>query len=301
AGVSFRMKSRTPIALGAALGALGVLAVASNASAQASLVADKKASAGSTEAAAEGFQNVEVAQEDVTDETVTKLSAGGFLSTGNARSMAVTGAGQTRIRRGDNQYSADVAGNFARAAATPLVPLEKTVENYQARIRYDRFLSERWALFVSESGRHDRFQGLDLRLNFDPGVAYYFVIEPKQHLWLEGGYDLQYDLRSDAAIAAALADGTPVGKTEVRHAARAFLGYDNNLNDAVTFDTGLEYIQAFEDTNNFRLNWVSGVTSAFSKSFSFATTFTLRYDNNPLPGVEKLDTITAVSLVYTML
>lgn len=292
------MKSRTPIVLGAALGAF---LAASNASAQASLVADKKASSGNTEVAAEGFQKVAVAPEEVVDETVIKVSAGGFLSTGNARSMAATAAGQTRIRRGDNQYSVDVAANFAKAAASPMVPLEKTVENYQGRIRYDRFLSERWAVFVSESGRHDRFQGLDLRLNFDPGLAYYFWIEAKQHLWLEGGYDLQYDLRSDAAIAASLADGTVVEKTEVRHAARAFLGYDNNLNEAVTFDTGLEYIQAFADTNNFRLNWVTGVTSAFSKSFSFATTFTLRYDNNPLPGVEKLDTITAVSLVYTML
>lgn len=292
------MKSRTPLALGAALGAF---AFVPDASGQASLLADKKASAGSTEVAAEGFQKVAVADDELMDETVIKVSAGGFLSTGNARSMALTGAGQTRIRRGDNQYSADVAGNFARAAATPLVPLEKTVENYQARIRYDRFLSEQWALFVSESGRHDKFQGLDLRLNFDPGVAYYLVIEPKQHLWFEGGYDLQYDVRSEEAIVTALAEGLVVEKTEVRHAARAFLGYDNNLNEAVTLDTGLEYIQAFADTDNFRLNWVTGVTSAFSKSFSFATTFTLRYDNNPLPDVEKLDTITAVSLVYTML
>lgn len=276
------------------------LTLTSQAAAQTSLLADKKASEGKTDVATDGFQKAEAEAEDAQDETLIKVSAGGFLSTGNARSLAFTSAGQVKVRRGENQYSADVAANFAEAAVSPLVDPEKTVENYQGRVRYDRFLSKHWALFVSESGRHDKFQGLDLRLNFDPGVAYYFIVEPKQHLQLEAGYDLQYDLRSDEAIAESAADGIAVEKAEVRHAARFFAGYDNSLNDFVTFDTGLEYIQAFANTDNFRLNWVTGVTSAFTTSFSFATTFTLRYDNNPLPGIEKLDTITALSLVYTM-
>jgi hypothetical protein len=31
-----------------------------------------------------------------------------------------------------------------------------------------------------------------------------------------------------------------------------------------------------------------------------AVTFALKFDNNPLPGVEKTDVITALNLVYTM-
>ena len=34
------------------------------------------------------------------------------------------------------------------------------------------------------------------------------------------------------------------------------------------------------------------------KRFAFATTFTLRYDNAPLPGIRRLDTITSFSLVF---
>ena len=42
-------------------------------------------------------------------------------------------------------------------------------------------------------------------------------------------------------------------------------------------------------------------TAALSQKFSLSTTFTLRYDNNPLPDVEKLDTVTAVNLTYRFL
>lgn len=289
-------KNRTRACLGACLATL----VPSLAAAQTSLLADKKATEGKTEVAASGFQTA-AKPADAADETTIKVSSGMFLATGNAQSFAVTGAGNVRLRRGENQYSADAAVNYAEARVAPATTQQTTVENFQGRVRYDRFLSEHWAVFVQQSGRRDFFQGLDLRLNFDPGLAYYFLVEPKQHLTFEGGYDLQYDLRESTAIQAAADAGTPTTKTEVRHALRLYAGYDNSLNDFVKFDTGLEYLQAFQNTQNFRLNWISGLTSQLAQSFALSATFTLRYDNNPLPEVQKLDTITALSLVYTML
>ncbi len=179
--------------------------------------------------------------------------------------------------------------------------METTVENLQSKLRYDRFISERVALFLALSGRHDRFQGLDLRLNLDPGVAYYFVDEKEQRFWTELGYDLQYDVRRDENIAAAAADGETVEKTEVRHSGRLFVGYENKLNDAVNFTTGLEYLQDVQDTTNWRLNYDAGLNSSIGSGFSVATTFSLKYDHNPLPNVEKTDTVTAVSLVYKLM
>jgi putative salt-induced outer membrane protein len=44
-----------------------------------------------------------------------------------------------------------------------------------------------------------------------------------------------------------------------------------------------------------------GLSSSISTAFSLATTFSLRYDNNPLPGIRKTDTTTALSLVYQLL
>lgn len=284
-----------------ALGAVALTLLAGQAAAQTSLVADKTTTSGKTDVSQEGFQKAEAPVNDgKVKETDAKVSAGAFLSTGNARSLALTAAGNLRLRRGFDQFSLDLAANYGQASTAPDVDPEPTVENIQARARYDRFLAKKWALFAQESFRKDRFQGLDLRLNFDPGLAYYVLIEEKQHLTFEAGYDLQYDVRTTDAIAAAELAGTPVDATEVRHALRLFAGYDNSLNEHVRFDTGLEYLQAFQVAENFRFNWVSSLTASLTESFAVAAGFTLRFDNNPLPGVQQLDTITTLSLVYSL-
>ncbi len=64
-------------------------------------------------------------------------------------------------------------------------------------VRCDRYVSGPLALFLGVSGLHDRFQGLDLRLNVDPGVAYYLIDEKVHRLWPELGYDFKYDRRQE--------------------------------------------------------------------------------------------------------
>jgi putative salt-induced outer membrane protein len=266
----------------------------------AGVMAQDAATTGATDVAHEGFEAAPVALE-TKEETAVEVSAGGLMASGNARSMAGTSAGKVRLRRADNQYSADVAGNYARAAADTAAPMETSVENLQGRVRYDRFLSEAWSAFVAQSARRDRFQGLALRLNFDPGIAYYLLHEENHRLSFELGYDLQFDVRRDDLIAASALEGIDVDKGKVTHSGRGFAGYENKLSAVVSFSTGLEYIQAITERESWRLNWDVGLTSSISESFSLATTFSLRFDNNPLPGVEKTDTTTALSLVYTLL
>ena len=278
---------------------VGGVVSASHAAAQTpqGLLEKKTATSGTTEVAKGGFEKV-TKPADAKEATELKFSAGGLLASGNSRSMALTSSGMLRLRRGANEYSANAAGNYGRSAPTPADEMQTSVSNIQGRVRYDRFLSEHWSLFVAQSARKDRFQGLALRLNFDPGVAFFFFDEDKHRLWAELGYDLQYDVRENAALRAA---PTPIDKTEARHSGRGFLGYENNINEVLRFHTGVEYIQAIKNTENWRLNWDTGLTSAISNSFSLSTTFNLRYDNNPLTGVRKTDTITALNLVYTLL
>lgn len=265
------------------------------------LMKQDAATSGSTDVATTGFEAPAAKPDAETkDATNASISAGGVLSTGNSRSGAVTGSADTRVRRGQNQVSAQAAVNYARSGA-PGESIETTVENYQGKVRYDRFLTDKFAVFMAVSARRDRFQGLDLRLNLDPGVAYYFIDQEKQQLWAEAGYDFQYDVRRDEALATALADGIDLDKTAAQHSARLFAGYDNKLNERVTFKTGLEYLQSVEEGERWRLNWDAGLTTSLTEKFSFATTFSLKYDNAPLPEVEELDTITAFNVVYTLL
>lgn len=255
------------------------------------------ASTGSTDVAKEGFEGAAKAEEDK-NASEASISAGGLIASGNSQQLALTAAGKMRLRREAHQFGAAAAGNFARAASPdqPDQGMQTSVENLQGRIRYDYFFADHWSAFLAVSGRRDRFQGLDLRLNVDPGVAYYFIEEKKNQLWVEGGYDLQYDIRRDEALA-----GTTLSKTDTRHSARAFAGWENKVNERVSFSTGVEYIQSVQTAREWRLDWDAALSSNIAGNFSSAVTFTLRYDNAPLPGVRKTDLLSSFNLVYALM
>jgi putative salt-induced outer membrane protein len=264
------------------------------------------ASGGSTEVAKGGFEAVgqRVAPDASKDTATLKLTAGGFLTQGNSRTVALTGAADYFLRRGASALSALGAVNYGRSAGAAGEPYQTTVENYQARVRYDYFFVTSVAGFFGVSARRDRFQGLDLRLNLDPGVAYYFIDEKTQRFWAELGYDFQYDLRNRGFIAdaqvAALPDLLIIDHTEIRHNIRAFVGYDNQLSDVLKFGAGAEYLQNVTAAENARLNFDAALTVQLNQDFSIATTVSVKYDHNPLPGVEDTDLIMALNLVYTV-
>jgi putative salt-induced outer membrane protein YdiY len=271
-------------------------------SARASAQPPAPATSGSTEVATSGFQAVAKppAPEDAKDGTQLKLTAGGLLTQGNSRTIAATASGDFRLRRNVSQFTALAAVNYGRSAPAGDGPYETTVENYQGKVRYDYFFAPGVAGFLSVSARRDRFQGLDLRLNLDPGVAYYFIDEKTQQFWLELGYDLQHDIRRDEFVDAAAAAGDPIDKSETSHGIRGFVGYNYALNETLAFNAGIEYLQSVEEGNDARVNGDVGLTTKVSKTFSIAVTVSVRYDNDPLEGVDKTDLLSALSLVYSL-
>lgn len=263
------------------------------------------ASTGSTELGGSGQFAAAAAKAEETDITSLNLSAGGIFNTGNARSLAVTGLGKFIIRRKIHQFTAAAAGNYGRAALgvrdnpdtldVDEGRIADTVSNMQGQLRYDVFFHPRFSAFLMSTARYDKFQGLDLRLNIDPGIAMYALAEPDHKLWFEVGYDFQFDLRSELGRDNAEAiNGDRPDRTLINHAARLFAGYTNNLSKHVTFDTGFEYLQSVQVGRRFRLNWVNALNVSLTDRFTMGTTFTLRYENQPLDGVVKLDTITSL-------
>jgi putative salt-induced outer membrane protein YdiY len=245
------------------------------------------------------------------DATEFDIALGGIFSTGNSRTLAFTGVSNFRLRRTIHQFGASVAGNYGATGVPDSDRYETTIGNVQGLTRYDIFFARNWTAFLQVVARHDTFQGLDLRMNVDPGFAYYAINKPIHRLWFEAGYDFQYDLRTDEARILLDADGNPIldmngdtqfdpaiDKTLINHAVRLYAGYSNKLSDKVSFDTGLEYLQSVILARRFRLNYIAALNTQLVERFSLALTFTLRYENDPLPNIRKLDTITAFSLAY---
>jgi putative salt-induced outer membrane protein len=277
----------------------------------ASTVSKDPASSGSTELEGQGkFGSVTARQEDAPagDALEWDLSFGALFSTGNARSTAITGATTFRLRRSRHQVAASFLGNYGRAAVGADTEPIDTVGNLQARARYDLFLGERWSLFGMVTARHDPFQRLDLRLNVDPGVAFYVINGQKEQLRVEAGYDAQVDVRDPVTAIYYYPDGSPVydaqgefvhlPRTRITHAARLAAGYSNRLHEVLGFATDLEYLQSLLEGHRWRLNWNTSVSALLVAKLSLAATFTVRFDNDPLPRVKHLDTLSSVNLVY---
>jgi putative salt-induced outer membrane protein len=239
------------------------------------------------------------------------FNLGGLFAAGNSRSAAVTAGVKSKIKRGDHQFTGAAVANYARAATAVNnseagQPMSTTVENVQALLRYDWFFAKHWSVFLQTSGRHDRFEGLDLRYQLTPGVAYYFVQEDKAQFWGEAGYSFQYDVRANDYITNTDgtpkldADGKPLEKTEAIHNARLFLGFTDKVFKGVEFNASVEYLQDLADGNTFRFVFDGNIKAAIAKHFALATGVNVHYEHNPLPGVDNTDVMGAVSLVYNL-
>jgi len=259
------------------------------------------ATKGTTDVAKGGYvTGAERKDDDPSQVDDVSIGAGGLFSSGNARTVALTTVLRTRFRRDEHQFSGAAVVNYGRAGKKG-EQIDSTVENYQGLLRYDYFLSNDVSLFLQSTARRDRFQGLDLRLNIDPCVAYYFINTKTHRLQIEGGYDFQYDIRRDQ-------DRTPkppktgptLDKTQVLHNSRLFLGYENKLRKEVAFVTSIEYLQNFADLETFRFIADVGLKSNVADHLALATTYTARYENKPLPDVASLDSIASFNLVYSL-
>jgi len=235
-----------------------------------------------------------------------QLGGGGMFASGNSKLLAITASALHRIRQASDQVSSGVAFNYGRAATSAARESEATVENLQARVRYDRFFLEDWTVFLGLQGRSDRFAGLLARNRLDPGIGYFFVNTPNHSFWTEFGYDLLHDIRRDDARTRVDNEGKPIAgapllpKTSTVHSSRLFLGYRYKIRDGVALAAGLEYLQGISDPGIQRINGEAVIVSKFSASLSLANAFLFRYDDRPLPGKEPLDLASTVSLMYVM-
>jgi Protein of unknown function, DUF481 len=236
--------------------------------------------------------------ESKTDHTTIALSSGGQGSSGNSRLLAITANGMFETRFDDNGIGFSMLGNYGRSAP-PGQSVQTTTENLQGCARYDRYIIEKASFFLISTGRHDRFQGIDFRLNLDPGFKYLFVAEPATAVWGEAGYDFQYDIRRADALVDPTGARPPLDKTAVDHSGRAFIGLRLAFTDQVTLSSGVEYLQSLVETTRSRVNFDALFAAKVGAGLAVGFGLGLRYDNAPLPGKEKLDTTTNVSLIYS--
>jgi putative salt-induced outer membrane protein YdiY len=237
-----------------------------------------------------------------TDGTNVTLSAGGQLATGNSRLLAGTLNGNLESRWGMDGIGVSALGNYGEGAP-PGSTVVETTENVQGRFRYDRYIVDNASLFLINTVRQDRFQGLDIRYNLDPGIKYLFLSAAVTTLWVEAGYDLQHDVRRDDAriqlddTGAPIPGAPPLDKTSTNHSIRTFAGFKHAFNEEVTLATGVEYIESLTEPHR----WINGDALFAAKvgaGLALGVGVSVRYDSDPLPSKKNTDTATTLSIIY---
>jgi putative salt-induced outer membrane protein len=325
---STSLRSLLPVA--SFFAALATSGVAHAQTVPAGTASTQKATTGVTDLTSAGFEAARKdADKDKKDATDASISAGGLVSSGNSPSTSVTAAIRFRIRRDASQFTAAAAYNYGQGPVKDAngnnildsngSPIKATtLDNLQARIRYDYFIGDNFTLFLGAQARHDLFQDLELRTQVDPGIGYYFVASKDRNVWIELGYDYLHDIRNTDDTGCVLSytgdcAGVNASKTLTSHSVRGFIGYNEIFNQGVSFVTTLEFLQAinsadYTDTSGnaqsihpYRIAFDALLNAKLSTKFALGLGLSARYDSGAvIVGKKELDTISTVSLNYTI-
>ena len=171
------------------------------------------------------------------------------------------------------------------------------MKNLNAKARYDFFFTPTDGAFLATAFRWDPFAGIKRRNQFQIGYLRYFFVEEKHRFWGEIGYDLTIDY-----LGALPMMEPPEDPHQTLHSARLFIGYENQLNEAVTYLGGVEGLLNVEDPKYVRVNWDNALRSSIAGALKVELKFRLAWDRKAKErGAEQVDTATIVSLLYTLI
>jgi hypothetical protein len=266
---------------------------------------------------------------DVKDAVWTATGEAGLVSsTGNSKTTTVSAGLNATRKDKDNKFDAALTGTFARSTIRIAQDVNgngaidngelqsnstNSAENAILKLRYDRYITELDAFYVTAVGATDRPAGKDFVGGGQAGYSRGVYKTDANEVLAEIGYDLSYLRLSD--------------KTSTTiHSVRVFAGYKGKLNKVASLEASFEALfnanrvtigndsaGAFKDT---RFNGNVALTASLSSKLTLAASFTAKFDNVPAPlaqigdipfaadfapTADKLDTITKVSLIVKFL
>jgi putative salt-induced outer membrane protein len=175
---------------------------------------------------------------------------------------------------------------------------ESTAENYRLALKLRRELRERLFAYGSANWERDVFSGIDSRYVYGAGVGYRLLDEERQQLAVELGADYT--------------DEQPVGaaQSDTYAGARAAADYEWKFSETAKLSQELEMLWNLEESSDYRINSVTSLTAALTSKLALKTSYTIRYDNEPVvevleaPGFDPVlfefdetDTVLSASLV----
>lgn len=192
------------------------------------------------------------------------------LTSGNSESENFSADGQLVTRTKRNRYT--LAGSYMEEEAENVL----VKQNWNALIKYDHFVSEKWFWFNSATFEHDRFADLDLRTAVAAGMGYQFFESDTRSLSLEFGpsyIDENFDEAEDDSF----------------FGARWALNYDQRVWDGITFFHYNEGLFGVESTDDLTVRSRTGLRMDVTQRIAARIQTAIDWDNSPPEGTEDTD------------
>lgn len=265
------------------------------------------------------------------------VQAGLVLNTGNANSFAFNAGGTASMTHGWNRLQLDVNGSYARATTLAANDwngngtLDNTseisntsatsAELWNVRLRYDRFLSANNSIYATGLANGNRPAGIVVAGGAQVGYSRQVYKSDIHLVAVEIGYDYTYQ------------ENVAPPNLNI-HSGRLYAGYTITLTKDIGILTGLEVLCNFNPLPSFdppnadgskakevspfgatRVNSSAALNARIWKNIAFQLSFLARYTTNPaplpalavpyaadfVPRAQRLDTVTSLSLVVTLL
>ncbi|EQC51889.1 DUF481 domain-containing protein [Bacteriovorax sp. DB6_IX] len=150
---------------------------------------------------------------------------------------------------------------------------ERSAENWDALLRYDRSLNDRSALFVSELVEANRFSGVSRRYNSDLGFKYKILGSDKHKSKSEVAYRYTIEKNIDESIA---------DKKDSK--ARVYIDYERVFANANSSKLWVEYLPNFTESEDYLVNVGYSLKMVMTNTFSLKLSYVWKYDNEPVVG-----------------
>lgn len=263
------------------------------------------------------------------------VQAGLVLNTGNANSFTFNAGATASMTHGWNRVQLDVNGSYARATTLTALDLNgngtldnqgeisnttaTSAELWNVKLRYDRFLSSNNSIYATGLAGGNRPAGIVAAGGAQVGYSRQAFKSSMHLIAVEIGYDYTYQ------------DNVAPPNLNI-HSGRLYAGYSLTLSKDIAILTGIEVLSNFNSLPAFdaavpgakktvdafgatRINSSAALNARIWKNIAFQLSFLARYTTDPaalpalslpyaatfVPRAQRLDTVTSLSLVVTLL
>ena len=168
---------------------------------------------------------------------------------------------------------------------------EKNSESYQAEARLDSLFTKKFFASIITGWLKDEFAGIDSRYYIGPALGYKFLTGPKQYF--------KSEVKLDYVKEKYVSESTPE-PDDSDYLRGGVLGqYEYRFTEKNKFSQSIEWLNDFDNSDNYTINSVTALISAINNFASLQTSYEIKYDNDPTPSsLNKTDTILSLTLVF---